>query len=437
MNFRERIIFKAGELVYPGFGAAAGAFGGGRTAPLEKLNALLAHARKNLPEFDAACFAAGIGSSGLASLDELGRLPRLGREDLAGKKNLLKDGRPLARLESGGTGRSGKVETALDLRGVVKRYADLLSVLRTAGWRMGEKTAAFHPVEYGYFNNLGKMLGSGAFAKIFFEFFQQYILYGLFHNRKNIYYDGGIFRDPGGARALLERTLKEDPAVIITRPDALMAVLKSLRGRPAPAFGRLKAVLTVGTALGETVRKEAGEKFGAAVYNMYASTELGYVALNCQRSEGLLHVNEADYLVETDGEKGVTATDFNNLLMPMLRYGTGDIGELSAGVCACGRSGLLLKVLGRKDKFIEDASGVRLYETDVIDRTFPADLPLFQFLTGADGKKELLFCGGSGGGDEAAAAEIAARLGLKKDAFSFRKADSFKMPASGKFCFLP
>ena len=437
MNFREKIIFKAGELVYPGFGAAAGTFCGGRTAPLEKLNALLAHARGHLPAYDAVCSAAGIGSSGLASMDDLGRLPRLGREDLAEKKNLLRGGRSLARLESGGTGRSGKVETELDLRCVVKRYADLLSVLKTAGWSMGEKTAAFHPAEYGYFNNLGKMMGNRAFAKIIFEFFQQYVLYGLFHSRKNIYYDGGIFRDPEAARSLLEQALRENPAVIITRPDALMAVLKSLRGRPAPDFKRLKAVLTVGTALGETVRKEAREKFGAEVYNMYASTELGYVALSCPRSEGLLHVNEADYLVEIDGEKGVTATDFNNLLMPMLRYGTGDIGELSFGACACGRPGLMLKVLGRKDKFIDDGSGGLLYETDVIDRTFPADLPLFQLLTGADGKKELLFCGGSAGGDEAAAADIAARLGLKKGAFSFRRADSFRMPASGKFCFLP
>ncbi len=437
MNLRERIIFKAGELLYPGFGREAAAFGGGEAAPLLKLNALLAHARRHLPAYDAACASAGVGPSGLAAIEDAGRLPRLERGDLARKANRIREGRSLARLESGGTGRSGKVETALDLRGVVKRYAGLLSVLKTAGWRMGEKIVAFHPVEYGYFNNLGLLLRSRAFTKILFEFFQQYFLYRLFHNRKNIHYGAELFTSPEAAAALLEKALAENPLFIITRPDALMAVLKSLRNRPAPGFGRLKAVLTVGTVLGETVRKEAREKLGAEVYNMYASTELGYVALGCARPEGRLHVNEADYLAETDGERGLTVTDFNNRLMPMLRYGTGDVGELSAGGCACGRRGQLLRVLGRKDKFIKDGRGDRLYEADVIDRTFPADLPLFQLLAGKEDKLEILFSGGSPRADEAAAAGIAGLLSLDKGAYVFSRAESFKMPASGKFCFLP
>ncbi|MCX5785622.1 MAG: hypothetical protein NTX59_08025 [Elusimicrobia bacterium] len=437
MNFREKFIFKTGGLLAADFEETAGTFGGGGIAPLEKLNRLLIHARGHLREYDAACTAAGVGRGGLASLDELGKLPRLGRGDLAGKMNLLGNRRPMARLESGGTGRAGKVETALDLKAVVKRYAVLLAVLKTTGWRMGEKTVAFHPAEYGYFNNLGAMFKSRAFSKIFFEFFQQYVLYRLFHNRKNLYYDGLIFYEPGAPRALLEKALNENPVLIITRPDALMAVLKILRGRPAPVFKRLKAVLTVGTVLGETVRKEAREKFGAEVFNMYASTELGYAALGCAGSGGWLHINEADYLVETGGEKEIIATDFNNRLMPMLRYGTGDIGETALRACACGRRGSMLKISGRKDKFIGNGRGERLYEADVIDRTFPADLPFFQVIAEKERKKEILLCGGNARGDEATAADIADRLGLEKEDYSFRQAERFKIPASGKFCFLP
>jgi len=437
MNLRETIILKTGGLLTDGFAETAGAFGAGGTAPLEKLNALLVHARRHLGNYDAACAAAGIGPRGLDSIEDVVKLPRMDRADLAGKANRLKDRAVLARLESGGTGRTGKVETALDLEGVVNRYATLLSVLKAAGWRMGDKTAAFHPVEYGYFNNLGAMLKNRAFLKIVFEFFQQYVLYRLIHNRKNVYYDGSVFRDKAAAGRLLEKALAADPVLIITRPDVLMSVVKSMRGRPVPVFKRLKAVLTVGTPLAETVRKETKEKLGAEVFNMYASTELGYAALGCSHSEGWLHVNAAGYIVETDESGEVIVTDLNNRLMPMLRYGTGDIGELAPGSCVCGRHGLMLRLRGRKDKFIVNADGGKLYEADVIDRTFQADLPFFQVLAGKDGKKEILFLSGEARGGEAAASDLAGRLGLEKGSYYLRRPSGFKMPSSGKFCFLP
>ena len=39
------------------------------------------------------------------------------------------------------------------------------------------------------------------------------------------------------------------PELLISRPDALMAVLKALRAPGAPRFAGLRAVLTVGTVL--------------------------------------------------------------------------------------------------------------------------------------------------------------------------------------------
>jgi hypothetical protein len=266
-----------------------------------------------------------------------------------------------------------------------------------------------------------------------FEFFQQYRLYRVFHNRANVYYYGGVFASDEAARRMLRAAQARDPELLITRPDALMALLRVTDGgRP---FGRLKAVLTVGTALAGTVREEAARKLGAEVFNMYASTELGYIALGCAASGDWLHVNEADYLVENEPGRGLLVTDFNNRLMPMIRYETGDCAETSSAPCPCGRSGLRLKIKGRRQGCIKDRSGAELRETDIIDRSAGCGLPFFQLLPGKDGL-ELLLSPSGAGKEKETARTVEAALRLDSGAITAYRSSGFSMPPSGKFCFL-
>ena len=425
MNLRESLVLNAGGLLASGFKERASSFGAAGRDRLERLNFLLARARAGLPAYDAAC-GGPPGAAGLVSVADLSKLPLLGRADLSGYSG----GGALARLESGGTGSSGRVETRLDFGAVAARYAALLSALKETGWRMGEKTVAFHPVEYGYFRNLGAMAGAGQFGRMAFEFLQQYVLYRLVHNRKNLHYDRGVFSGGGAARALAESAASENPALIITRPDALMAVLKSLRGAPPPRFKALKAVLTVGTALGETVRREARERLGVEVFNMYASTELGYVALSCRHSRGWLHADEAGHILETGAGGSLICTDLDNALMPLLRYDTGDIGELSARACPCGRSGPMLKVRGRGKSGIATAGGT-IYEAELIDRVFPSDLPFFQL--DASARRMILppECG------EEKVSLIRTLLDLPAGSYGAARSENFKISSSGKFSYLP
>jgi len=426
MNLRKKAVLAAGTLLRRDFSAIAGAFGGGERGDLAVLNDRLGRARRLLPEYDAACAAALKGSGSLASMEDFRRLPLMGRSELAAYS-----GRgALASLKSGGTGSAGHVETRLDTGAVAARYAALLAVLETAGWRMGDKTAALHPREYAFFENLPARLAAGKFGGALFEFFQQYLLYRLVHNRKNVYYGGDIFSSPEAALALTEAAASERPVLLITRPDALMAVLRALRGRTLPGFKRLKAVLTVGTALGDTVRAEAQERLGAEVFNMYASTELGYAALSCPRSNGWLHADQAGHILERAGDGELVCTDLDNALAPVLRYRTGDIGELAEGACACGVSGPLLKFRGRKGRFT-DAAGGRLYEAELIDRVFGTGLPFFQLDAASS---SILLPQGAG---EKEAAAVREALGLLPGAYGAVGAGNLKISASGKFCFLP
>jgi phenylacetate-coenzyme A ligase PaaK-like adenylate-forming protein len=410
----------------PGFEKRAAAFGHGAPESLERFNVLLARARSLRPAYDAACAAALGEEAGLRHPGEISRLPIMTRADLAS----YGPGGALASLESGGTGSAGRVETRLDLRAVAARYAALLSVLKDTGWRMGDRTAALHPVEYSYFGNLPGMLSGGRLGRVFFEFFQQYVLYRLVHNRVNVYYSGDIFPEPGAALALAEKAAAENPVLLISRPDALMAVLKVLRVRSLPGFNKLKAVLTVGTALGESVRAEAKARLGCEVFNMYASTELGYAALSCRDSGGWLHADGTGHILERSADGGIICTDLDNALTPLLRYDTGDIGELAERGCLCGRSGIMLKVKGRKDKFALAAEG-HVYEAELIDRVFPTDLPFFQL---DRSERAVLLPPGSGEREAGAVREL---LALAPGDFGGVSAGGFKISSSGKFSYLP
>lgn len=424
MNLREGTVCAAGELVLRGFRERASAFGAGGRDKLPRLNALLSRARAALPAYGAACAAAGVEE--LSSMDDFSRLPVMRRADLSGYQG----GGALARLESGGTGSSGRFETRLDLAAVVSRYAALLSVLKSAGWSMGEKTAALHPAEYGYLNNLPSMLSGGRLGRIAFEFVQQYVLYGLVHNRRNVYYDRSVFSDERAALRLAESAAGQEPVLLISRPDVLMAVLKSLRAPGGPRFRRLMAVLTVGTALAQAVRHEVRARLGVEVFNLYASTELGYVGLSCPHSGEWLHADAAGHITETGAGGGLLCTDLDNGLMPLLRYDTGDLGEAAERGCLCGRSGLMIKVAGRAGKCAETAAGP-IYEAGLIDRVFSSGLPFFQ-LDAAAGR--ILLPPGAPAG---AADGIRARLGLPPGSFSREERGAFLIPPSGKFSFLP
>ncbi len=430
-GLRERLVLAAGEAALPGFRERAAVFGAAKTDRLALFNSVLALARGAYPDFDRACAGAGLGPAGCASLAGVSGVPALDRAALAsGRKPAA--GTAVARLESGGTGRSGRLRTALALSGVVARYADLLAVLRETGWRMGERVTALHPEEYGYFQNFAANLRAGEFGKLGFEFFQQYLLYRAVHNRRNVHYSGDIFQSPEAARALLESAVADDPVLLISRPDALMAVLKAWR--PGDRFRRLRAVLTVGTALGSSVRAAAAARFGAAVFDMYASTELGYVGLTCPLSEGRFHLNQAAYIVENGPGGSVIVSDLDNRLTPMPRYDTGDIGALEPGPCACGRPGPLLRFIGRRAGAVEAAGGRRLRETDIIDGAFPEDLPFFQLVRDGEGLELLL-----PRREAPRAAELAGKVGtlLGLPAAPVPVPGGLRLPPSGKFCYLP
>ena len=108
--------------------------------------------------------------------------------------------------------------------------------------------------------------------------------------------------------------------------------------------------------LPEDLRTLVWRAWNAGLSDMYSANEVGYIALQCPRSE-VYHVQSEGALVEVLDEDGqacapgaigrVVVTPLHNFAMPLFRYDLGDYAEVG-GPCACGRTlPVLTRILGR------------------------------------------------------------------------------------------
>jgi phenylacetate-CoA ligase len=151
------------------------------------------------------------------------------------------------------------------------------------------------------------------------------------------------------------RTLRDLQACgFIGTPSFLAAVLGHLQqgGGRSP----LRRAFVSGEPLPESLRADLESRHGLRISQGYALGDLGLVAYECERREGL-HV--ADRVVVElvdpstgaavpDGEAGEVVVTFLEPLYPLLRLGTGDLARTAAGRCPCGRTAVRLeRILGR------------------------------------------------------------------------------------------
>ena len=120
-------------------------------------------------------------------------------------------------------------------------------------------------------------------------------------------------------------------------------------------------IMTGGMVLGGHERSIIEKVFHCKVFNRYGSEEMGVIACECERHEGL-HISAGKYYVEilnndkkaAPGEMGsLIITDLSNNGMPFIRYQIEDMAILSNDMCSCGRTWLLIQeIVGRTSDFI-------------------------------------------------------------------------------------
>lgn len=131
-----------------------------------------------------------------------------------------------------------------------------------------------------------------------------------------------------------------------------------------------KSIIVTAGSLTEEVRKYIEKIFRTKVYNQYGSREVGDIACECNKQEGL-HIFQHTHYVEVVDGKGksvfekpgeIVITLLNNYAMPLIRYKIGDTGILTKKKCSCGRGFVLLKkVTGRTTDHFKKKDGTVIH----------------------------------------------------------------------------
>ncbi len=191
----------------------------------------------------------------------------------------------------------------------------------------------------------------------------------LDHDRLfNIYYASSLDLNVATVADYINAINRVHPRFLHGYPSTMyqLAVLMENAGRKLQI--KPTAVFCGSEKLFPYQKAKIEEIFGCRVYHWYGHSECLALGGACECSDVLHFYPQYGYteLLPTGvtDESGrelfeIIATGFNNRVMPLIRYRTGDYAVLSESQsCRCGRNYLLIdEVIGRQQEFIVDAHG--------------------------------------------------------------------------------
>lgn len=146
-----------------------------------------------------------------------------------------------------------------------------------------------------------------------------------------------LVRPEPGARLVAFR-----PDVVFTDP----AGLHWLAGQREPWRPRL--LLSSAMHLPLELRERVAARLEVPILNYYSCAETGPIAWECLTSAGRFHVLLPDVFAESVAGE-VVVTRLRASVLPLLRYRTGDAGQVECDSCRCGHRGFsILGLLGRR-----------------------------------------------------------------------------------------
>jgi phenylacetate-CoA ligase len=216
----------------------------------------------------------------------------------------------------------------------------------------------------------------------------------LVHNAFSYHMTPGAFIMESGAHAIgctvfpagIGQTEQQLQAIAELRPTAytgtpsFLRILVDKAVEAGSDISSLRKGLVGGEAFPPSLRDWFTER-GLAVYQSYATADLGLIAYETEAREGL--VLDEGVLVEIvrpgtgdpvpDGEVGEMVVTTMNAGYPLIRFGTGDLSAVLAGPCPTGRTNTRIKGwMGRADQTTK-IRGMFVHPSQVADiaRRFP------------------------------------------------------------------
>jgi len=194
-----------------------------------------------------------------------------------------------------------------------------------------------------------------------------------------------------GRQIELIRDLGTDCLVCIASYALYVAETVEERGGD-PADLPVSTILVGAEPSTAAMRREIGDRFDAVVTENYGLSELfgPGVATECAAARDGMHLWEDHFYPEVvdpetgdplgEGETGeLVLTSLTKEALPVLRYRTGDLVELTTEPCECGRTHARISMRGRADSLLV-VRGVNVYPTEIesVLLTFDALLPQYR-----------------------------------------------------------
>jgi phenylacetate-CoA ligase len=319
----------------------------------EHLRQLLAHALADVPMYRDLYGERSLGDGSAA--DFLRELPIIDKETLrrAGPRARSEHaGWPLfAGSTSGTTGPPLRLQQ--DLSAINRENAFVIRQLRWAGWEPGQRRAWIR----------GDMIVPA--DQMSPPFWRR-------NSAEKMLVLSSYHLSADTAQAYLDALAQFDPQIIQAYPSSVGFLASYLQSKNADYGGRrLRGVVTSSETVDDETRRLVNERFGCPVFDWYGQFERVAAIGTCEH--GSLHVIEdysyVELLPNEDGLCEIVGTGFNNLVMPLVRYRTGDLVEPApdGSSCRCGRQfRTVRRVMGRDEDVIKLPDGRMIGRLDHI-----------------------------------------------------------------------
>lgn len=319
---------------------------------LSALQKLLDYVYHNSRYYRRSFDQVGLHPNDVQSLDDLGKLPFVEKEQLTTIYEDTTSGRnALLSVHKTTGGSTGQAVT-------VRKNPDALARERAASWRsfrwagvdIGDPQARFWGVPFARRRRLTARVSDIVANRVRLSAF-------------------GINEE--GLHRYYRRLRKFNPTyfygyVSIIKEFAAFVEKQNFAFSPS-----LRAIITTSEVLDAKSRQYLEDVFRCRVYDEYGCGEVGVIGQECEY--GSMHIMAENLIVETiadasaSGDAGeIVVTDLFNYAMPLIRYRLRDYGILSGDVCSCERRlPVIRKIYGRAYDMIIDKNGKK-YHPEII-----------------------------------------------------------------------
>jgi phenylacetate-CoA ligase len=326
-----------------------------RSLQFANLRALLQHSVQNIPYYRALFKQEGIQLADIASLEDVRKIPFLEKATILNyKDDLVATNMRGIRFRVTTSGSTGTPLVMFqDLNAVVRENAFIWRQLHWAGFRRGQRRAWIR----------GDMVT---------PFTRQEPPFWRVSRPDHMLMMSSYHLSEVNAPQYLSALEAFNPVLIQAYPSSIAYLARYLEASGREYGGAsLRAVVTTSETLTDADREVIERRMGARVYQQYGSAERVTMIHTCEN--GTYHV-DSDYgfteFLPLGGERyEIVGTGFNNWLMPLVRYRSGDSVEmeLERSSCPCGRQLPIVKrIHGRKDDYLKVSDGRRIGRIDHI-----------------------------------------------------------------------